>query len=62
MASVFNPALSYPLSICWVKLIHMFTLLKGLAGPAIKYLGPAVANWGLNKLFSSNMMNSVIPK
>lgn len=40
----------------------MFGLLKGLVGPAIKYLGPAVAGWGLNKFFSSNLVNSVVPQ
>lgn len=40
----------------------MFSLLKGLVGPAIKYLGPAVASWGINKLFTSNMANTYIPQ
>ncbi len=40
----------------------MFNLLKGIAGPAIKYLGSSVAGWGLNKLLSSNIAQSIIPK
>lgn len=29
----------------------MFNLLRGVVGPAVKFLGPIVAGWGLNKLF-----------
>lgn len=40
----------------------MFNALKGVVGPAVKYLGPAVASWGLNKLFTSNMLQSIVPQ
>lgn len=47
----------------WRKInSYMFGLLKNFVGPAIKYLGPAVAGWGLNKFFNSNMFNSIVPK
>lgn len=40
----------------------MFNALKGIVGPAVKYLGPSVASWGLNKLFTSNMLQSIVPQ
>lgn len=39
----------------------MFNILRGIVGPAIKYLGPIVAGWGLQKLFNSNTVKSILP-